>query len=124
MFQKIRAFIGAFLFLAIGCAAMVNAADQEASMTGKWNVVVQLSMGPGNPSFDITQNGKELTGTYKGALGESPVTGSIEGNAFTITFSVANIDCEYSGTLAGDEISGQVTLKGLGDGTFKGTRNK
>jgi hypothetical protein len=120
--SNLKQLVGAFLLLAIACVGLANAADQEATLTGKWDVVVELPIGPGNPSFDISQNGKQLTGTYKGALGESPVTGSIEGNSFKIVFNVANIECEYTGTLVADEISGKVTLKGLGDGTFKGTR--
>ena len=122
MLKKINSFMRAFLLLAIGCTAMVNAADQKASMTGKWNVTTQLPIGPGNPSFDIVQSGNQLTGTYKGALGESPISGTVEGSSFKLTFTAANVECEYVGTLSGDEISGTLHLKGLGDGTFKGTR--
>ena len=121
MFKKTRAFIGAFLvLLAVGAVATAVAA--ETTMTGKWDVTTQLPIGPGNPAFEIVQNGNELSGTYKGALGESPVSGTIEGNSFKITFTAANIECEYVGTLAADEISGTLHLKGVGDGTFKGTR--
>jgi hypothetical protein len=120
--KKINSFMRAFLLLAIGCTAMVNAADQKASMTGKWNVTTQLPIGTGNPTFEIVQSGNELSGTYKGALGQSPISGTIEGNAFKITFTAANVECEYVGTLTADEISGTLHLKGLGDGTFKGTR--
>jgi hypothetical protein len=122
MFKGMKTFFGAFLLLAVACVGLANAADQH-SMTGKWNVVTQLPIGPGNPSFDVIQDGNKLTGTYRGALGESPITGSIEGNAFKISFTAGGIECEYLGTLAGDEISGTLTLKGLGDGTFKGTRS-
>lgn len=120
--SNLKQFVGAFLLLVIVCVGLANAADQQANLTGKWDVIVELPIGPGNPSFDISQSGTQLTGTYKGALGESPVNGSIEGNSFKIFFSVASIECEYTGTLVADEISGKVTLKGLGDGTFKGTR--
>lgn len=124
MSKSVMSFVGAFLLLALAFVGVTNAADPPASMTGKWNVVTQLPIGPGNPSFDIQQDGKTLTGTYTGALGSSPISGSIEGNAFKFTFTASNIDCEYTGTLAGDEISGTLSLKGLGDGTFKGTRSR
>lgn len=123
MFGMMKKFVGAFLLVACALVGAANAAEQEASMTGKWNVVTQLPIGPGNPSFDITQDGNQLTGTYTGALGEATLTGSIEGNAFKFSFTAANVDCEYVGTLAGNEISGTMSLKGLGDGTFKGTRS-
>ena len=124
MLEVMKRFVGAFLLLAIAFSGLANGADQEVSMTGKWNVVTQLPIGPGNPSFDITQDGNKLTGTYTGALGNATLSGAIEGNAFKFTFSAANVDCEYVGTLAGDEISGTMELKGLGDGTFKGTRRR
>lgn len=122
MINVMKRFVGAFLMLAIASVGLANAADPAASLTGKWDVVTQLPIGPGNPSFDLTQDGSKITGTYSGALGQSPVTGSIEGNAFKISFTASNIDCEYVGTVNGDEISGMLSLKGLGDGTFKGTR--
>ena len=122
MINVMKRFVGAFLMLAIASVGLANAADPAASLTGKWDVVTQLPIGPGNPSFDLTQDGSKITGTYSGALGKSPVTGSIEGNAFKISFTASNIDCEYVGTVNGDEISGMLSLKGLGDGTFKGTR--
>jgi hypothetical protein len=124
MFGACKKFVAAVFLLAVGFAGLANAADLDANLTGKWDVTTQLLIGPGNPSFDITQSGKQLTGTYRGALGETAVSGSIEGSSFTISFSVSGIDCEYVGTLAGGEISGKVTLKGLGDGTFKGTRTR
>lgn len=124
MFEGTKKFVGAVLLFACACVGLANAADPDASMTGKWNVVTQLPIGSGSPSFDITQDGKQLTGTYRGALGEATVTGSIEGKAFKISFTASNVECEYAGTLDGDEISGTVALKGLGDGTFKGTRTR
>ena len=124
MFEGTRHYVGALLLIAISCVGLANAADPEANMTGKWNVVTQLPIGSGNPSFDITQDGKQLTGTYSGALGEATVTGSIEGKEFKISFTASNVECEYAGTLDGDEISGTVSLKGLGEGTFKGTRSR
>ena len=124
MSKNVRAFIGAFLLLAFGCVAVAAAADQETSLTGTWNVTTQLPIGPGNPSFDIAQSGNTLTGTYRGALGEAPISGTVEGKSFKWTFTASGVECEYVGTLAGNEISGTLNLKGLGEGTFTGTRAK
>lgn len=122
MMKLTRTQLAAFLMLTLGLIGLAGAADAPATLTGKWNVTVQLPFGTSSPSFDLTQNGTQLTGTYKGVLGESPVTGTVDGASFKLSFSAAGIPCEYVGTLAGDEISGTVTLKGLGDGTFKGAR--
>src|SRR5262250_1419307 len=62
-------------------AAVAFAAD----VTGTWNATVDLGGGQGGtPTFVLKQDGEKLTGTYSGALGESPVTGTIKGSDITI----------------------------------------
>ena len=67
---------------------------------------MQLPLSAFTPVFDVVQDGNMLTGTYRGALGESPVSGTIEGNSFRLTFTAAGVEAEYAGTLRHREILG------------------
>jgi len=98
----------------------------DASVAGEWDMTVETQMGTGNPHFSLKQDGSKLTGTYKGALGESAVTGTVKGNEIAINFQVnaqgMDLAVSYSGTVAGATMSGTVKLGDLGEGTFTGKK--
>jgi hypothetical protein len=97
-----------------------------ADVSGTWVMAVETQAGTGNPTFTLTQKGEAVTGTYKGQLGESAVTGTVKGNDITLTFKInaqgQDLDIVYSGTLDGDKVSGKVKLGTFGDGTFTGKK--
>ena len=100
-------------------------AQQPINVAGVWNLNVETSAGSGTPEFTIKHStDSTLEGTYRGQLGETPVKGTLKGNKIFLTFSVSNIDIEYSGTVEGDTMKGKVTLGTMGEGTFTGTRKK
>jgi opacity protein-like surface antigen len=102
-------------------AAVAFAAD----VTGTWNATVDLGGGQGGtPSFVLKQDGEKLTGTYSGALGESPVTGTIKGNDITIDFGAGGNNVHYAGKLDADgkTIKGTCDYAGQANGTFTATR--
>ena len=97
-----------------------------ANVTGTWNMTVELQGGSGNPVFTLQQKGETVTGTYKGQLGEAPVTGTIKGNELALSYKVeaqgTALEIKYTGTVDGKNISGKVSLGEMGEGTFKGTK--
>jgi len=101
-------------------AAFVQAADVD--MTGTWNVSVDSPSGKGTPTFVLEQKDGQLTGTYKGAFGESPVKGSIKGSDFEISFNSSGIDITYSGKIEGSKISGNADFGSYGKGSFTGEK--
>jgi hypothetical protein len=106
-------------------AALAIAAD----ITGKWRFDVETSAGSGTPVFDLKQDGEKLTGTYTGALGEAPVTGTVKGDDVEITFEVSptgeKLVVKYTGKLDGEnKIKGTVDLGGMAKGTFTGEKQK
>lgn len=110
---------------AIGALSLpVFAAD--ANVTGTWNMTVESPMGSGNPVFTLTQKGAEVTGTYKGQLGESPVMGTVKGNAvelkYTINAQGMELAITYAGTVEGDTMKGKVSYGDMGEGTFTGKK--
>ncbi len=87
---------------------------------------VQTSAGSGKPTFILIQKGDELTGTYKGALGEAPVTGKVQGDEVVINYKIlaqgTELQVRYAGKLEGNTMSGKVKLGDVGEGTFKGNK--
>ncbi len=62
------------------CCVAVMAGSPADTITGKWNFSVDFappSGGHGEPTFEFVQKGKDLTGTYKGPMGEYKVTGTV-----------------------------------------------
>jgi opacity protein-like surface antigen len=98
----------------------------DANVAGEWDMVVESQMGTGTPHFSLKQEGSKLTGTYKGMLGETPVTGTVKGNDIAINFSVnaqgMDLDVSYSGTVDGATMSGTVKLGDMGEGKFTGKK--
>lgn len=101
------------------------AAGGKVDVNGAWNVAVETSAGSGNPTFTLKQDGEKLSGRYKGALGESDLTGSIKGAQIEFSFKVSGqVDgtVVYTGTTDGKTMKGKVSLAGLGEGTFTGKK--
>ena len=130
-----RLTIFAFLFMML-CASVVaaqsvSAADAVATapkpaanaasatdISGVWAFQVETSQGTGSPTFTFKQEGEKLTGQYKGAFGEAPLTGTVkdvkvdfvvkveaQGQQFTLTYTGT---IEKDGTMKGTAELGEV----------------
>jgi hypothetical protein len=97
-----------------------------ADVTGTWKMTVETQAGSGNPTVMLKQEGENLTGTYKGQLGEAPLKGTVKGNDIQFSFKVnaqgQDLDIEYSGTVDGNTMKGKVKLGSFGEGTFTGKK--
>jgi hypothetical protein len=106
----------------VAIAADKTAEPAPAKIAGRWDFTVDTSAGSGNPVFTFKQEGAALTGTYDGAFGISPLTGSVYGNTVRFTFTVdadgAKTLVEYEGTITGKTMKGTVKIGSLGEGTF------
>lgn len=121
--MKIKTGLGGFLAMsALAIAQVAGAAD----VTGTWIMAVETGAGSGTPTFVLVQKGDSLTGNYKGQLGEAPVTGSVTGDDVVIEYKIdaqgQTLAVKYSGKVAGNTMSGKVSLGQFGEGTFKGTK--
>lgn len=117
------------MLLAVSATAVLlttSAIAADANVAGEWDMTVESPAGTGTPHFSLKQDGGSVSGTYKGALGEAPVTGTVKGNAITIKFSVEaqgmEMDVIYTGTVEGASMSGTVTLGDFGEGKFTGKK--
>ena len=107
------------------CLVLVAAGSlQGQDVTGTWVLAVDLgAAGGGDATFELVQEGTEITGTYTGALGVEPVTGTIEGTEVTFTFGSQAGTITYTGTIEDDTMSGSCVYGELGDGTFSGKKS-
>jgi len=117
------------MLLAASAAAMMlttSAFAADANVAGEWDLSVETQAGTGTPHFSLKQDGNKLSGTYKGMLGESPVTGTVNGNDISISFEVnaqgMDLAISYTGTVDGATMKGTVKLGDLGEGTFTGKK--
>ncbi len=104
-----------------GCAG--SKATMDEGMTGTWNLAVEIPSGSGTPVFEIKEEGGKLSGTYKGAFGESALTGEVKGMDFVIKFTSSGLPMTYTGKLDGNKMKGEVDFGGQGKGTFEGQKN-
>jgi hypothetical protein len=105
------------LLVSICAVAMMFAgiaAAQAAKVAGSWDLSSQGRNGMQTSTLTLTQDGNKLTGTLKGARGDSPVTGTVDGQ--NITFSVTRttpngeVTQTYTGTVTADGLSGTVKM--------------
>jgi hypothetical protein len=123
MTMKFKTGLGAlFATVALAIAQTASAAD----VTGTWLMQVETGAGSGTPTFVLVQKGDALTGSYKGQLGEAPVTGTVTGDDVVIEYKVdaqgQTLAVKYTGKVDGKSMSGKVSLGSFGEGTFKGTK--
>jgi hypothetical protein len=100
-----------------------------ADVTGKWIFEVRLPVGSGSPTFTFRQDGETLTGRYSGALGEADVTGTVQGDEirfqFTVKGDLGELTAKYTGKVSGDAMKGRADYgPAVGEGTFEGKRQK
>jgi hypothetical protein len=93
------------------------------NITGVWNFNVETPAGTGTPVFTLKQEGEKVTGTYKGQLGEAPVTGTVKGNDVMLMIKVSpqgeEITVTYTGKITSkDAMSGKATFGSLGEGNW------
>lgn len=111
--------------LAIGALAGFAADD----LTGTWAAEVNLDAGSGSPTFEIKQQGNQLSGKYIGMFGEEPLKGTVDGKSIRFTFTVAQggekIEAVYEGTVEGpDSLKGKATYGSFASGTWTAKRKK
>ena len=100
-----------------------------ADVSGKWVLDVTLTAGSGSPTFTFQQSGEKLTGKYSGTLGEADVTGTVKGDdiqfQFTVKGDLGELTVKYTGKVTGDAMKGKTDYgSALGNGTFEGKRQK
>jgi hypothetical protein len=108
-------------------APAAAAPADKTDVSGAWAFQVETPAGSGTPTFTFKQEGEKLTGQYKGAFGEAPLTGTVKGNKIDFTIKIKAQDQDatinYTGTVDGDgTMKGTVSLGDIGSGTWTAKR--
>ena len=98
------------------------------TLSGTWNVNLNLGQGDRSITLNLQQEGERLTGAISGSLGAGEISNASASNTgevrFTVTVNVEGQTKEatFTGTLANNQIRGNVAVVGSAPGTFTATR--
>jgi hypothetical protein len=94
--------------------SLVAVAEDAAKVGGTWEMTSQGRQGPMTSTLTIDQDGNKFKGTLKGARGENPIEGTVDGNkiSFTVERETPNgkMTMNYTGKVDGDSIKGTVKM--------------
>ncbi len=86
--------------------ASATSASDKTDISGAWSFQVDSSAGSGSPTFTFKQDGEKLTGQYKGAFGEAPLTGTLKDKKVDFVIKVEaqgqQMTITYTGTVEKD----------------------
>lgn len=105
-------------------AASTSSSSSAASLTGTWNLSVELPNMTATPTMALKQDGEKLTGEYVSAqYGKFPITGTVKGADVTFWFGMnvegTALNVTYTGKVAKDgTVAGSVTYGDMMSGTF------
>ena len=110
--------------------APAEAPAAAASLTGTWNVTIELPNMTANPTMVLKQEGEKVTGEYVSAqYGKFPMTGTLKATDVVLSFQMnlegTSLNVTYSGTLEKDgTMKGSVNYGDMMSGTFVAAKNK
>ena len=96
------------------------------AVDGNWNITMSTPMGDRDTTLTLKNSGGALTGT-QGAEGQSAEIFDASANGDNVAWKVSitnprPLTLEFSGTVSGDSISGEMGIGPMGSFPFKGTR--
>jgi len=110
------------VFFAGAVAMLTSLSAYAADVSGNWNLTVESPRGTQNPTMTLAQKGEAVSGTYKSARGELPLTGTLKGNDLKLSYTVDmggnSMTVGYEGVVNGDSIDGKVKFGEMGEGKF------
>jgi hypothetical protein len=125
--NKMEVFACLSLGLAVAGCASTGGAKGAHVCAGDWKFELDTPMGHQSLPAKLTQNGKEVTGTAASPLGaEGPVSGTCKANVLTLAQKLQSpmgeIQLDWTGTITGNTIAGNVKFGDMGNGAFTGSK--
>jgi hypothetical protein len=98
----------------------------QATLTGEWAMSFTTPRGRSEYTLYLTQEGPRLTGHLTSEYGETPVKGTVNGEAVKLAWSIMEngkpLDITVTATAKGDAINGTIKLGTVGEGPFTAER--
>ncbi|MDP1599835.1 hypothetical protein [Phenylobacterium sp.] len=95
------------------------------SADGNWKITIQSPMGAQEVEASIKTSGDTFTGTTSGRMGEQTIEGKVDGDTLTWSSSISQpmpMTLEFTATVAGDALTGNVKLGAFGNAPLSGVR--
>ena len=92
---------------------------------GNWKITINTPMGAQEVAASIQTNGDTFTGKTSGRMGESEISGSVNGNTLTWSANITQpmpMTLEFEATVDGDAMKGNVKLGAFGNAPLTGVR--
>lgn len=92
---------------------------------GNWKITINTPMGAQVVDAEIKTNGDTFTGTTKGQMGTQEVSGKVDGNTLTWSADITSpmpMKLEFTATVDGDNMTGNVKLGMFGNAALTGVR--
>ena len=110
----------------IGAGSMAAQASQASSVAGEWDATMNTPGGARPFKLVFKVDGEKLTGTAKRSNGDVPIVGTIKGSdisfSYTINYNGNDLTLTFTGKVAGDSMSGNVSFGGNGDDEWSAKR--
>jgi hypothetical protein len=98
------------------------------SVTGKWNVTLEMQAGTASPTLDLKQDGEKISGVYEGRYGKFPLNGTLKDKKIEFAFKMnaegTDVVMAYSGEVAADfmTMKGVAQLDQMGEANWSAKR--
>jgi hypothetical protein len=96
------------------------------SVDGNWNITMNTPMGERKATLTLKSNGNTLTGMQAAEAGSAEIAdGKVNGDKVGWKVSITNpmpLTLDFSGTVTGDAMEGQMGVGFMGSFPFTGTR--
>ncbi len=92
---------------------------------GTWKITINTPMGAQEVTAEITTSGDTFTGKTSGRMGDAAVAGKVDGDTLTWTADITQpmpMTLEFTATVAGDAMTGNVKLGAFGNAPLTGVR--
>jgi len=116
----------ASLLWLMAAACYAFSVGQNADVAGTWDMTVDAPSGSGEAVLVLKQDGQQISGTYRGRMGESSLSGTIRANNIRFTVALRFQDMSftvvYTGSVEADRMKGTVDFGEAGRGTWTARR--
>ncbi len=96
------------------------------SADGTWNITMNTPMGAQQGTLSLKSSGDALEGKLESAQGAQDIAdGKVDGNSLSWNINMTEpmaMKLEFTATMDGDKLSGNVSLGAFGSATLEGTR--